>query len=125
MLKWIAIVVVLIFAAAYWVGYLHGVALRKASLILGKSSLKMAYRHYLEHGYPTNYGNDYQVYLTTNVVAIAGTNYQCFLTIDDDRFEGEGVLSMTTNEVFIWQDARRGPKLIPAGYHPPLFPPQF
>ena len=91
MLKWIVIGVLCIFLVLCSVSYLYGISLRAAHLISGKNSLRMAYKHYLEYGYPTNHGNRYKVYLTTNEVTIGGTNYQCFLTIEDERLSGEGV----------------------------------
>ena len=105
--------------------YLYGVSLRAVGLIEGKGALRMAYRHLVEHGYPTNFGNSYTVWADTNAVTVNGTNYPLCLTVKVAKFYGEGVLSMTTNEVFIWQDKQRGPKLIPPSYRPPLFPPVF
>lgn len=125
MLKWIGILFGLCVLALLTVSYLYGVSLRAAGFIEGKGALKMAYKHYLEHGYATNFGNSYQLWETTNTVTIGGTNYHCVLTVDVAKFNDHGVLSMTTNEVFIWQDKKRGAKLIPPGYRPPVFPPVY
>jgi hypothetical protein len=125
MLKRITAIVLLVFVGLCAVVYLYGISLRKAELIMGKASLQMAYKHYLEHGYPTNFGNHYQIFMASNVVSVGGTNFRCFLTLRDGRFGDQGVLSMTTNEIFVWQDARGGAKVIPPGYRPPLFPPSF
>ena len=52
-------------------------------------------------------------------------SYLCAFTIRTDRFYNEGVLAVTTNQVFIWLDDKRGPKIIGPGYRPPFFPPRF
>jgi len=92
--------------------------------------LKMAAKDYAEHGYVTNYGaKSYQVWLSTNVVSIGGTQYQCFITTTNGKFydEGgcEGSLAMTTNQVFIWLDSKRPPKIICTNYRASIFPPRF
>ena len=116
----------LMFLGLWAIGYLYGVSLRNAGIIMGRSSLKMAYKDYLEHGYVTNYGaSGYQVWLSTNVVSIGGVQYQCFITVRDGKFYDEGTLAMTTNQVFIWLDAKRPPKIIDTNYRAPLFPPRF
>jgi hypothetical protein len=75
----------------------------------------MAYKDYALHGYVTNYGaSGYQVWLSTNVATIGGTQYQCFITVRDSKLSDEGTLAMTTNQVFIWLDAKRPPKIIDA-----------
>jgi hypothetical protein len=125
MLKWIGIFPVLCVLALLTVSYLYGRSLRTAGLIEGKGALRMAYKHYLEHGYATNFGNSYTLWETTNTVTVGGATYECILTVDVPMFYNEGVLSMTTNEVFIWQDKNRGAKMIPPGYRAPLFPPIY
>lgn len=125
MLKGIGISFLLCIVAVLTGSYLYGVSLRAVSLIEGKGALRKAYKHYSEHGYATNFGNSYSLWETTNAVTIDGTNYHCILTVDVAFFNDHGVLNMTTNEVFIWQDKKRGPKLIPPGYRPPVFPPVY
>lgn len=126
MLKWVAAIVLLLFLALCAVSYLYGVSLRNAGIAVARNSLKMAYNDYLEHGYVTNYGaSGYQVWLSTNVAMIGGTQYQCFITVRDSKFYDEGTLAMTTNQVFIWLDAKRPPKIIDLSYRAPLFPPRF
>jgi hypothetical protein len=126
MLKWLAAIIILLFLGLCSVSYLYGVSLRNAGIIMARGSLKMAYKDYLEHGYVTNYGSSgYQVWLSTNVATVGGTQYQCFVTVRDPKFYDEGVLAMTTNQVFIWLDAKRPPKIIDANYRAPLFPPRF
>lgn len=108
-----------------FVAYCYGIALRNNAIIVGKHELKSALKDYQERGYVTNYSSSSHVWLSSNVVNIAGQPYECFITVRSDRFLKEGTLSMTTNEVFIWFDTKRGPKLIKAGYRPPFFPPRF
>lgn len=126
MLKWVAAIILLFFLGLCAVSYLYGVSLRNAGIIQARGSLKMAYKDYQEHGYVTNYGaSGYQVWLSTNVATIGGTQYQCFITVRDSKFYDEGTLAMTTNQVFIWLDAKRLPKIIDASYRAPIFPPRF
>ena len=126
MLKWVAAIGIVFFLGLCMVSYLYSVSLRNAGILQARGSLKMAYKDYQEHGYVTNYGaSGYQVWLSTNVVTIEGTRYQCFITVRDSKFYDEGVLAMTTNQMFIWIDAKRAPKIIDASYRAPLFPPRF
>ena len=127
MTKWIAIIFLLVFfLGMVAVSYLYGVGLRNAGIIEGRLFLKMAAKDYAEYGYVTNYGSrDYQVWLSTNVVSIGGTQYQCFITTTNHWFQDEGALAMTTNHEFIWLDSKRPPMLIATNYRPPIFPPRF
>ena len=126
MLKWVAAIIILLFLGLFTVSYLYGVSLRNAGMINGRSHLMIAHKDYLEHGYVTNYGvSSYQVWLSTNVATIGGTQYQCFITVRDSKFYDEGTLAMTTNQVFIWLDAKRPPKSSDASYRAPIFPPRF
>ncbi len=126
MLKWAGAVVLLLFLSLCVIAYLYSVALRNAGIFSGRAMLRMAYKDYLAQGYVTNYGSSgYQVWLSTNSATIGGTQYQCFITVRDAKFGDEGLLAMTTNQVFIWQDAKRPPKIIDANYRAPIFPPRF
>jgi hypothetical protein len=126
MLKWIGVVFLLLFLGLCTVAYLYSIALRQAGIIEGRLDLKMAAKDYSEHGYVTNYGaSGYQVWLSSNVVSIGGTQYQCFITTTNREFYDEGALAMTTNQVFIWLDSKRAPKIIGTNYRAPLFPPRF
>ncbi len=80
---------------------------------------------YEQFGYVTNYNRHSQVWRSSNIVSITGAEYACFFTARSERFNKEGSLAMTTNGVFIWLDAKRGPKIIDASYRPPFFPPRF
>ena len=108
-----------------FVAYSYGIALRNSALISGKNDLRQASIHYAQHGYVTNYSRHSQVWRSSNVVSIAGAPYECSFTVRSEKFNHEGTLAMTTNGVFIWLDAKHGPKIIDAGYRPPFFPPRF
>ena len=108
-----------------FVSYSYGVSLRNAALTVGKNDLKQAMLHYEQHGHPTNFSSNSEIWRSSNVVTVAGSTYECFLTVRSDRFNGDGLLAMTTNRVFIWIDTKHGPKVIDANYRPPFFPPTF
>jgi hypothetical protein len=124
-LRILSALVLLFVIGICFVAYAHGVALRNAALIAGRSTLKSASLDYQERGYVTNYGRSSQVWRSSNVVSIAGTQYACAFVVHSDRFNNEGTLAMTTNGVFIWLDVKRGPKIIDARYRPPFLPPRF
>jgi hypothetical protein len=88
--------------------------------------LRIAAKDYAELGYVTNVSStSYRVWLSSNVVTIAGTRYKCYVEMGGGQFEGEGTLAMTTNQVFIWLDRKRPPKIIDEKYRPRLFPSQY
>ena len=125
-MKWIAAGILAFFLGLFAISYLYGVSLRNAGIIVARNGLKQAKKDYEEHGYVTNYGSSgYQVWLSSNIVTIGGTQYQCFITVREARFGDEGVLAMTTNEVLIWLDTKQQPKIIDKSYRPPIFPPRF
>jgi hypothetical protein len=103
----------------------YGRSLRRGGIMEGKAILKQAQRDYVERGYVTNYHSSYRVALVTNVVTIGGTQYHCFATVRGGKFGDEGMLAMTTNQLFIWLDATRTPKIIGPDYNPQLFPGSF
>ena len=92
---------------------------------MAKGELQQAAKDYLERGYVTNYSNLSRVWHSSNIVSISGTEYECFITISNERFNGEGTLTVTTNGTFIWLDTKQGQKIIGAGYRTPFFPPRF
>jgi hypothetical protein len=126
MLKWISAIVILLSVGLCAIAYLYSISLRQAGIIEGRMFLRMAAKDLAEHGYVTNYGaRSYQVWRSSNVVSIGGTQYQCFITTTNGKFYDEGSLAMTTNQVFIWLDSKRPPKIIGTNYRAPLFPPRF
>jgi hypothetical protein len=122
MLKWTASIVTLLVCAFVAFSLLQGRSLRHAGLIGGKNQLRVAYDDYTKSGHITNYPTSgYRVWLSTNVATIGGTQYQCFAEVTGGwGYEG-GTLAMTTNQIFIWLDTERAPKIITNGYRPSVF----
>jgi len=101
---------------------LQGRSLRHASLIDGRNQLRVAWDDYTKSGHITNYPTSgYRVWLSTNAVTIGGTQYQCFAEVGGGWGYDGGTLAMTTNQVFIWLDTERPPKIITDGYMPTVF----
>lgn len=126
MLKWFSIIVLILFLGLCTIAYLYSVDLRTAGIIEGRNDLEVAAKDFAVNGYVTNHGSTgYQVWLSSNIVSIGGAQYQCFITTTNDLFGGEGSLAVTTNQVFIWQDNERPPKIITTNYRAPIFPPHF
>jgi hypothetical protein len=126
MLKWITTIGLVLFLGLCVLGYLTGVSLRNAGISEGRHFLRIAAKDLAEHGYVTNFSSsNYRVWLSTNVATIAGTQYQCFAEIGGGKFSEEGTLAITTNQIFIWLDRKRSPKIIETTYSAPLFPPRF
>jgi hypothetical protein len=124
--KWIlGIVIGIPFLLLMAVSYLYGVSLRNAAMIEGRIALKTALQDYAKFGYVTSYGSQDKVWLSTNVTKIDGTQYICFAEAYVPKFLGEGTLAVTTNQVFIWMDKSRSPKIITNNYRAPYFPPRF
>src|SRR5687768_9800683 len=126
MLKWIAGIIILLFLVLCAVSYLYGVSLRNAGIMAGRSFLRVAPNDFAELGYVTNvYSSSYRFWLSTNVVTIGGTQYQCYAGVSGGKFYDHGTLAITTNQIFIWLDRKRPAKIIDAGYRASLFPPRF
>ena len=126
MLKKMLLILLFLFLAVFVFGYLDARAWRKDSITNGESDLKMAYQDYLKNSYVTNYNSrNYQIWLSTNTVTINSTQYQCFVTVHEERFSDAGMLAMTTNQVFIWLGNKHPPKIIDDNYRPPFFPPWY
>jgi hypothetical protein len=114
------------FLWSFRAGKSYGIALRNAGIHEARGTLRMAAKDYAERGYATNYGSlHHQVWLSTNLVSIGGTQYHCFLTTTNGKFLDEGALAMTSNQVFIWIDRKRPPKVVGTNYRAPFFPPRF
>ena len=100
----------------------HGRSLRRASLINGASQLRVAQDDFAKHGYVTNYlASGFQVTLSTNVVTIGGTQYQCFAEVSGGWGWEGGRLATTTNQTLIWLDTRKPPMIITLSHRPPIF----
>ena len=92
----------------------------------GKNSLLVALEDFNKAGNITNYKpSGTRVRLSTNVVNIAGTQYICFAEAEGEWGYDGGKLAMTTNQIFIWLDPERPPKIITNGYRPNLFSKRF
>jgi hypothetical protein len=126
MIKWITATVLFLFLCICAVAMLHEQSSRYASIIIAKSTLRTAGKDYVEYGFVTNvYAPNDRIWLSSNVVTIAGTTYKCYVEIGGGQFERDGTLAMTTNRVFIWIDRKRPPKIIDDNYRPRLFPAGF
>ena len=127
MFKWVAIGISVLLLAFFAFCYVSRVSERCYGLIEGRMALKSAAMDIAEHGhfsYP-NYGSSYGYWLSSNIVSIGGTQYQCFITMTNHWMQDEGALAMTANHEFIWLDSKRPPKIIGTNYRPPIFPPRF
>ncbi|HEX3857716.1 MAG TPA: hypothetical protein VHY30_10530 [Verrucomicrobiae bacterium] len=119
----ISVVFLLLFVVLFYITYGYGLSLRKAAIFNGWNDLKEAQLELQKDGkLSNNYGHDY-VFICTNNIVIGSTNYQCAIAVETERFNGEGILTVATNQVLIWLDKKRGPKIIgiPPNYNPPIF----
>jgi hypothetical protein len=126
--KWLATIActaLAAFALLYALGYLHMRAMKRARIIGDKFNLREVYRDFVQSGVVTNSRGDTHVYIFTNMVTISGCNYSCILAVDHPWYHGQGVLAITTNQVFIWLDKALGAKIIDDSYRPPLFPERY
>jgi hypothetical protein len=122
MLKWAASILAFLVGGFVALSLLQARSLRHASLIDGRNQLRVAYDDYTKSGHITNSPTSgYRVWLSTNVVTIGGTQYQCFAEVAGGWGYDGGTLAMTTNRVFIWLDTERPPKIITNGYMPAVF----
>ena len=126
MLKWVAIVFLVMFLGLCAVAYLYSVSSRNAGIIEGRMMLKVAAKDFQQYGYVTNVSSSsYRFWLSTNVVTIDGTRYKCYAEVGGGLFDDQGTLAVTTNQTFIWLDSKRPPKIITTNYRAPIFPPHF
>jgi len=127
MFKWVAIGISVLLLAFFAFCYVSRVSERYCGMVEGRSILKSAELDLAKNGHCTapNSGWSYGYWLSSNVVSIGGTQYQCFITTTNHWMHGEGALAVTTNHELIWLDSKRPPKLIAPDYRPPIFPPRF
>lgn len=122
MLKWAAAILALFVALFAMLSMAYDQSYRRRSLILGMNALRVAHTDYQKHGNITDgYGQEFRVVLSTNVVVADGTRYQCFAEVTGGGGWEGGTLAMTTNQIFIWLNAGKPPKILPLGHRPPLF----
>jgi hypothetical protein len=125
MLKWLAILAVVVLAVLFTTFSLsYGRSLRTGGIVQGRFNLTLAYTNYLATGRIQPNGSSL-AYLFTNEVSIGATQYQCAMAIKATHCEDIGFLAMTTNQLFIFFDKKRGPVMIPSTgpYRAKLFPP--
>ena len=122
MLKW-GIIFFALLAVAF---ALYLMALKRsllhASFIDGLNQLRVAQADYEKYGYLTNCPTSgYRVWLSTKVVTISGTQYQCFAEVTGGYGWEGGTLAMTTNQTLIWLDVYKPAKIITLPLRPPYF----
>src|SRR5262245_49653611 len=120
MLKWVLITVAVLLIAVY-VSYVlgYGQSLRTFSIFTVEFNLRLAYTNYVATGTVQPNGTS-KPYVFTNTVTVGGVTYPCVVAIDISHGFGEGTLAMTTNEVFVWMESGRLPKILPSsGYRAP------
>ena len=126
MLKWVLIIFVaglVTLFVSFELGY--GRSLRTFSVITSQYDLRLAYTNYIAPGTIQPNGTA-GPYVFTNVVTVGGTSYPCVVAIDISHAFGQGRLAMTTNNVFVWMESGRPPRVLPSsGYRAPYFPPGF
>jgi hypothetical protein len=126
MLKWVLIIIAAALVAvfvSFQLGY--GRSLRTYSVITSQFNLRLAYTNYIATGSIQPNGTA-RPYVFTNAVTVGGTSYPCVVAIGVNHAFGDGVLAMTTNDVFLWMESGRSPRVLPSsGYRAPYFPPGF
>jgi hypothetical protein len=104
---------------------LHGLATsdRRAEFINMTSDLLEAHVEFQHDGSFTNHFRYTDISYCTNQFVVAGTTYQCEFTAERDQFGNFGVLAITTNQVFVWIDKKRGVLPLFSRGTPVKFPP--
>lgn len=93
-------VFLLLFLVLFYITYGYSLSLRVAAIIDGRNDLKEAEMDLQKNGRLTeDYGRRDRVFLYTNAVTVNGTNYQCAIAVEAERFNGEGILTVITNQV--------------------------
>ncbi len=117
MVRVITVVLVLVLLSLLALAILHGQSERTAYMREHRYMLKIAAEDLATNGYVTNvWSSSAHFSRSTNVIQVAGTEYQCYAEVEGGQFGDEGVLFVTTNQVFIWLDRKQPPKIIEAGY---------
>jgi len=114
------LVALLVFYAAA-----QGQSFRLSRVMLGRSVLKQAQQQLADTGRVEPNGS-WRPFVFTNDVTVDGVTHRCSVATPLAGFEDAGLFAMTTNEIFIWLDKRRPPKIIPSsGYRPRFFSESF
>ena len=85
---------------------------RRSRFINTANDLKEAHLEFQKYGSFTNHSHYTKVYYYTNQVIAVGINYQCEFAADNDDFKNRGILTITTNELFVWIDNKNGVLLL-------------
>ncbi len=117
MFKVITAIVLVLLLCYVGLAVLHGQSERTAYMREHRYMLKIAAEDFAKYGHVTNVrSSSDQFWRCSNFVTVAGTHYQCYAGVSGGQFGQEGVLAVTTNEVFIWLGSNGPPKIIDAGY---------
>jgi hypothetical protein len=97
---------------------------RRAQFINALNALREAQIELHQSGQFTNYSRYMTVYPYTNRVTTDGTSYQCEFAVECEDFTNRGLLTITTNETFVWFDKKQGVMPL-GGVRSFKFPPGF
>jgi hypothetical protein len=108
------------------VGFLYSLAHseRRARFIIAMNDLRQAHIELQKYGVFTNQFRYETVYPFTNRLVVDGKRYQCEFAIDCQGVSNRGLLTIATNEIFVWIDKKRGVMAlgkVPAFTFPPGF----
>ena len=109
-------------------GFLHfaGKGSHRARFVIAMNELREANTELHKYGAFTNQFQGDTVYPYTNRFIIDGAVYQCGFAVEsvDFHLRNRGLLAITTNDVFVWFDKKRG--VMSLGNGPEFsFPPGF
>ena len=126
MKKSVIVLIVLAVLVAFFFVLLYGTARgdRRARFINTMNDLREAHFELQKYGAFTNQFRYETVYPFTNQFVVDGTDYQCEFAVECEEFTNRGFLTITTNDIFVWIDKKRG--VMPLGRVPAFtFPPGF
>lgn len=116
---------VLVIVVALLGFFFYGVARggHRARFIFAMNELREANVQFQKHGTFTNHSAYDKVYPCTNRFDIAGRIYECQLAVEsvDLYLRDRGLLTITTNNIIVWVDKKRGVMLL--GHGSFRFPP--
>src|SRR6188472_2937805 len=103
----------------------HGQSFRMSQIMNGRVILKQAQQQLAKTGRVEPNGS-WRPFVFTNDAIVDGVTQRCSVATHLGGFEDMGIFAMTTNQVFIWIDKRKPPKIVPAsGYKPRFFSESF
>jgi hypothetical protein len=88
--------------------YAEGRSEKRARFINFINDLKLADHDLRHYGSYTNQSKYSKIYACTNFYTVGGTNYQCEFCGEMEEFSNQGTLAISTNQIFIWIDKKRG-----------------